>query len=52
MNTLTLRRILLVIAVVCFLVAWWIATGNSDSWTNPGPWGYAGLATFAASFLP
>lgn len=51
-NRTVLRIILLAAAVVCFVVAWWISAGNTDSWTNPTPWGYAGLGLFAGSFLP
>lgn len=48
-----LRIVLLIVAVACFVAAWAVALGNEvfDS-SNAGAFGYAGLAAFAASFLP
>lgn len=50
MTRANLRVLLLVVAVVCFAVAWVISIGEVD-WTNPTPWGYFGLGFFAGSFL-
>lgn len=48
---ITLNRILLVAAVLCFVIAWLLTIGTFDG-GNPSAWGYAGLAAFAGSFLP
>jgi hypothetical protein len=48
---MTLNRVLLVVAVVLFVVAWLLSAGAIDG-SNPSTWGYAGLALFAASFVP
>lgn len=48
---MTLNKILLVLAVVLLVVAWLLTIGTFDG-GNPSAWGYAGLAAFAASFLP
>ena len=48
---MTLTLLLRILAVVCFAVAWAV-TVLDGSWTDPTPWGYAGLTAFAGSFLP
>lgn len=48
-----LRTILLIAAVACLAVAWFVSTGYTDStWTNATPWGYAGLTLGFLSFVP
>jgi hypothetical protein len=48
---MTLNRILLIVAVILFVVAWLLTAGTIDG-SNPSAWGYAGLAFFAGSFVP
>lgn len=50
MHPITLNRILLVVAVVCFAVALLLTLGTFDG-GNPSAWGYGGLLALAASFL-
>jgi hypothetical protein len=44
-------RILLLIAVICFVIAAIVAAGTAKVLTGADVWGYVGLAFFAASGL-
>ena len=48
-----LRTAFLVVAVICFTVAWGIVTGwpGDHTWVEHYPWAYAGGGFFSAAFL-
>lgn len=49
--TVNLALILRVLATLLLLIAWLLTIGTFDG-GNPSAWGYAGLASLAASFIP